>query len=365
VIVLRSGEYVGGLSVDDFTIKEDGATKAIASFEEVGGGDASLAIPASLPHDGSKTVASVGPLAGTVLLMDLLNTPPPSQEFAKELLLRFLRHDYHGDRPLMPIVMRRNGMEILSGFTTDREKLIRVVDQVPLDWRPFAQGIEPPRAGTPIHEEIDIASEYAAIIRDLQNEANGASSIDEAIAKHSLAISLVELIQLAHRLSPIPGMKNIVWATAGFPLPEPQTKYAWEIGTLYKLALQQLGAARATVYPIDVKQEVYNPTYSPPSSPTPVPNVIAIGAIGRIQTFIDVSKKTGGAYCVLHKDPKRCFQRATEYGSRYYLLTFHATPSERLQWHKLHVDVRGSGLQVRARSGYYSEGPKKDEAAVQ
>ena len=75
---------------------------------------------------------------------------------------------------------------------------------------------------------------------------------------------------------------------------------------------------------------------------------------------MDITRQTGGDYCLLRKDPDLCFRKAVDYSSQYYMLSYYAQPAETVRWRKIHVKVRGANLQVRARSGYFSAGALRD-----
>jgi VWFA-related protein len=363
VIVLRHGEHAEGLKPADFTIKEDGVSKPIASFEEIRSAASSILIPIVPSATERRGTSAVGPLTGTVLLIDLLNTPYPSQEFAMRKLVEFLGHEFGADSPAMLAAMNGSRLQILHDFTTDREALIRLVQQVYSKSRPALENNQPLQ-GPPIKQEIDVTNDYYAISRQLDIEAKG-SSYRGAVVNPRIALTLLQLLQLARHLETVPGMKNVVWATSGFAMPKSMEKDAPEIWALYKLTFQRLGAARVSVFPVDVTDATQNPTYSPPEFQNSVPVVRTIvDAVGPVQTFMDIARRTGGDYCVLHKDPNLCFRRAVDYGSKYYVLTYYAGPSDRLQWRKLDVSVRGPGLHVRARSGYFSAGPNSAADAV-
>jgi hypothetical protein len=76
--------------------------------------------------------------------------------------------------------------------------------------------------------------------------------------------------------------------------------------------------------------------------------------VQKVQNFMDITNRTGGSYCLLRKDPETCFTKAVDFTSQYYMLSYYAQPSDVPRWHKLSVKVRGDGLQVHTRSGYFS-----------
>jgi hypothetical protein len=146
-------------------------------------------------------------------------------------------------------------------------------------------------------------------------------------------------------------MKTLVWVTGGFMLYYRMDFREQRIVDEYVHTLKLLSTAEITVYPIDAVLETDNPAFTSPQSRYPMPRH---GNIQIVQNSMDITQRTGGDYCSLRKDPDLCFQKAADYGSRYYMLTYYAKPAEIARWRKIHVKVRGANLQVRARSGYFS-----------
>jgi hypothetical protein len=77
------------------------------------------------------------------------------------------------------------------------------------------------------------------------------------------------------------------------------------------------------------------------------------GKIQVVQTFMDIAQRTGGEYCLLRKD-RDCFYKMVNYASQYYLLTYYTNSSKSRRWHEIAVKAHQSGLEVRARRGYFS-----------
>jgi len=75
---------------------------------------------------------------------------------------------------------------------------------------------------------------------------------------------------------------------------------------------------------------------------------------------MDITQRTGGDYCLVRKDPDLGFRIAMNYSSQDYMLSYYAQPAEIARWRKIHVKVRGTNLQVRARNGYFSAGELGD-----
>jgi len=371
VVVLRQGsplrqlhirgwldEHVTGLTKDDFEIQEDGRPKPIASFEEIT--TSNLPIKrATPPGVFTNEIVSDGPVTMVVILLDLVNTPYLYQEVAKGKLLEYLQRDFRGDQPTMLAVLHPNGLRILHDFTTDPQLLAKLVRRLGgnVERDPKLDNQVETEFSHSIAEPIDIQNEYDAIEKEFLGDYTGRDAYVQQLQRGRLEGTFVELQQLSHALSAVGGMKTLVWVTGGFMLFYGMDVREQRIVDEYIQTLKLLSAAGIAVYPIDTVLETDNPAFTSPQSRYPVPRH---GNIQIVQNFMDITQRTGGDYCSLRKDPDLCFQKAADYSSRYYMLTYYAQSAETARWRKIHVKVRGANLQVRARSGYFSAGALGD-----
>ncbi len=365
VVVSRHGGHVAGLSKDDFTIAEDGQPKPIASFEEINNSAPSLRVAAPPPGVFTNEVASAGPVAMVVILLDLVNTPYLFQEVTRKRLLEQLQTRYRADRPTMLVALHPSGLRVLHDFTTDPQVLAdilrRLKNKVAHD-PALDNQVQTENSGA-LSQQIDVQQEYAALESEFLSDLPGQGAYEHWNQLNNLEATFSELQQLAHALSAVRGMKSLVWATGGFimtysPKMDPRDQWAVEG---YVQTLQQLSAAGVSVFPIDTVLDTDNSGFSGPQSRYPGPTTsLTLPLTGRmqiVQNFMDIAQRTGGDYCLLRKDPDLCFRKALDYGSQYYLLSYYAQPSKSTRWRKIEVKVRGADLQVRARSGYFPAAP--------
>ncbi len=365
VVVLRQGstfrqlhirgwldEHVTGLTKDDFEIEEDGQPKPIASFEEITSSNLPIK-RATPPGVFTNEIVSDRPVSMVVILLDLINTPYFYQEATKENLLQYLQRDFHGDQPTMLVALHPDGLRILHDFTTDPQLLAKLVRRLGsnVDHDPKLDNQTETEFSHSIAGEIDIQKEYDAIEKEFLADYTGRSRGPDLYAKRllrdRLEATFLELQQLSQALSAVRGMKTLVWATGGFKTDFREQRIVDE----YAHTLKLLSAAGISVYPIDTVLETDNPAFTSPQSRYPD---VRTGNIQIVQNFMDLTQRTGGDYCLLRKNPDLCFQKAVDYSSRYYMLTYYAQPAETARWRKIHVKVRGANLLVRARSGYFS-----------
>lgn len=375
VVVLRQGspfrqlhirgwldEHVTGLTKDDFEIEEDGQSKPIASFEEISSSNFPIK-SATPPGVFTNEIVSDRPVSMVVILLDLINTPYLYQEGAKGKLLEYLQRDFHGDQPTMLVALHPDGLRILHDFTTDPQLLAKLMRRLGsnVEHDPKLDNQTETEFSHSIAKEIDIQVEYDAIEKEFLADSTARSRSRDLYAqqlpRERLEATFLELQQLSQALSAVRGMKTLVWATGGFMLSYKMDSRDQRLVDEYVHALKLLSAAGIVVYPIDTVLETVNPAFTSPQSRYPA---VRAGNIQIVQNFMDVSQRTGGDHCSLRKDPDLCFQKAVDYSSRYYMLSYYAQPAETVRWRKIHVKVRGANLQVRARSGYFSGGADDD-----
>src|SRR6267143_2112652 len=124
----KSGQPVGGLTKDDFTLYEQGKQHKIAFFSVVegrkplkSGRDAQL--PTNIFSNRVKHGES--PTSATVILLDALNTSFRDQAYAKGQLIKFLEKVQPEDRVAIYLLTRR--LIILQDFTSDPDHLLKAL----------------------------------------------------------------------------------------------------------------------------------------------------------------------------------------------------------------------------------------------
>ena len=358
VIVMHNGEHVAGLTKEAFQVEEDGMPKPLASFEEVRGA-AKPVKPVEVPPDVYTNEVSVaGPPTVVVFLIDLINTPYFYQGLAKERLLKFLQTKYVADRPTMLVALHPSGLRVLHDVTTDPKILRAIARTLRTDYK-HDQALDnqvQTEMSQAIAQQPDIQAEYNAMMREFFGDGNGTDSYQRRVEGNRLEQTFFELQQLAQALTSLRAMKSLVWVTGGITLPATLNTENVRLVDKYEQTLKLMAAASITVYPIDTILETDNPAYSSPQSRYAATGMVMSSAmsIQRVQNFMDITRKTGGNYCLLRKDPETCFTKAVDYTSQYYMLSYYAQPSDVIRWHKIEIKVQGAGLQVHARSGYYS-----------
>ncbi|MCU1286436.1 MAG: hypothetical protein JWO13_2786 [Acidobacteriales bacterium] len=377
VIVLRNGQHVSGLSKDDFELQEDGHAKKIASFEEIVESKPKVKLATPPPGVYTNEVLVEEPISVVVILLDLINTPVSAQANARKRLLAYLQNEYRADRPTMLAVLHPSGLRVLHDFTSDPQVLIKIVKKMTAnvehdstfdgERKAAAAGVDQKIDSSATEAEVNSVAatpdsdlEFKALEQEFmggeeRGAGGGFKSYENMKSNDYLQGTFYQLQQLSRALSAVRGSKSLVWVFSGFTLP---SSMDWRTGIIledYARTLKMFSAANISVYSIDAATETDNPGFVTAQSQGGTATLMPFtSSVQPVQNLMDISQKTGGDYCLMRRQPDNCFGKAIDYSSRYYLLTYYVQPSDKIRWRKLSVKVRGQGLQVRARSGFYS-----------
>ena len=193
VVLDGKGRPANGLTKDDFTVLDNGKPQVITGFFRSGGERAAAAprrprdpaAPPTWSNRGQSTAEM--PRTVTALLFDGLNTNMKDQDFVKQKMLRFLRNLREGDSAALYLLS--SDLRILHDFTSDSKSLIAALE----DHRP-------------------------KILAQWTRETVRGGSMRGVLRKDRASFTLSALRAIGEHLSRIPGRKNLVWVTSGFPM---------------------------------------------------------------------------------------------------------------------------------------------------
>lgn len=360
VIVLRHGEHVSGLKPEDFEVQEDGKPQKVTSFEEITDRNARVSIASPPPGIYTNELLTEGPSSVLVFVLDLINTPVNAQGNAKKRLLEYLKSGFVPERPTMLAVLHPGGLRILHDFTSDPQVLLSNIAKIKPAYDQFGSATYTPPGGGDGYKSTD--SESDRLEETFAGPTTPLDAYRTMQANARLQYTFYQLQQLGRALSSVRGSKSMVWVFSAFTLP---SSMDWQTGVVlhdYSQTLKILSASGISVYSIDASTDTYNPGYTAAEYRVgrSNPAMSFTSSSQAVQNLMDIAQKTGGGYCLLRKEPAECFGKAVDFSSRYYLLAYYTKPSEKIAWRKLKVNVHGTGLQVRARNGYYSTPPNDD-----
>jgi VWFA-related protein len=330
----RRNRPVEGLERTAFRIFEDGKEQPISFFIPASRSDALNDAPAaSTTAPGPRfTNRIASPSTGGVvaIVFDQLNSSPSEQTRARSHLLKYLRSLQPGDRVAL-YVLGADRLQVLYDFTTDAEMLVRALQTIEVG--------STHKAGVSPHQIPP------ALLEGLSTFALGnLASMNTATQRLRAEMTLENLEHVAAHLAGVPGRKNIVWLSSGFP---------FIIGrgdTMSKetrRAMRALNTADATLYPVDLRGLLAGRGANLPT----------LDAIYRpIEGLRIAADWTGGrAFFNTNGLDEAIAQAVDDSRSTYVLGYYPANPDWNGQFRSITVKVARDGVEVRHRPGYLAQ----------
>jgi VWFA-related protein len=343
------GRPVDNLAKDDFTLLDNGKPQSINGFFRSAGERTLSAAPAAPapPRDpaGQRTwsnredATQARVRTVTAILVDGLNTNVKDQTFVKQNMLRFLRKLREGDSAA--IYMLAEDLRIVHDFTTDSKALVAAFEQ------------EDPKFLAQWRRESMVGGVHRAMLRT--DRAQYTMSALRAIGEH---------------LSRVPGRKNLVWVTRGFPTYVTEREKG-RPGYFYDLMPEMQATARAiadadvALYPVSAIGLVGVPQISAAQGNTRTwtrgrqistagPEITNSRQTGPLHDMmIAIAEPTGGRAYFERNDLDSALGETIKDLTSSYTLTFRPSHDE---WdgtyRQLKVQVNRKGLKVRHRPGY-------------
>ena len=249
----KDGAPVGNLSKDDFALKENGVPQQISVFVAESAQNALFRLPELPPGAVSNRAGSSR--GATVLLLDSLNTPALYRAKAKPRIAQFVRSVLALDRIAMYSL--GDSLTVAVDFTTDTATLLNVLeryatdrnvnkDVVDAEIRAMNRG-DPASVDTVFLGRTDSWNPGAVLQAWALTDEYQAATIDRVRA------TCAALRAIANRVRGVPGRKNLVWVTTGFPLHQGSGTRQQSFTTEFNRALRELNDAGVSVYPVDAR----------------------------------------------------------------------------------------------------------------
>jgi VWFA-related protein len=356
----RHGQPVTDLKKEDFTLIERGKPQTI-SFFAMEAADRPAAPPAALPpHIFTNIVARQAgvPTNVTVVLLDLLNTSFVDQQYARKALIKFLGQIQPQDRIAIYALGHRS-LTLLHDYTSDASSLVKRLQQTKGE----------------IPSELDASTLNADSQQELQ--ALGLDALADANQQEAdfftgarVVNTLSTLEAIAQHLSGVPGRKNLIWLSGGFPLTIgfdeiPQigsTRDRRTFTTEMDAAVRALNNSGVALYPVDARGLMVMPGFSAETRGAPRIAPPLRSRLAPIQDNIDsmkeIADRTGGRAAYNTNDLARAVRRAIDDARVTYTIGYY--PSDDAQdgkFRDIKVKVNRPSVDVRYRKGYFAVKP--------
>jgi VWFA-related protein len=398
VVTGEKGKPVAGLKPSDFSVFEDGVKQPLRSFDPHTPTTEVPYVPPRIPKLPPNTFLNLAtaPASGTptVLLYDVINTPPENLAYAHEEMVRFIKHRKPGTQ--IAIFVLGNKLRLLQGFTDNSDELTAALDannghvgnstqlSVAGSTATSAETLAPSTAAsTALQPENAPASAQQNTVN--QNVAQTVATLQSAEALEQsylldqrIEITLSGLTEIGRFLAGLPGRKNLVWLSASFPagiLPNSnvnvnslsQDQSTRNYGEDIKEATDMLNLSHVAVYPVDVRGVIvsaaggYSAGSQTPFGQNGQGTAAALATVTKdraseYSTMDSIADSTGGRAFYSTNDVQGAVDEAMENGSTYYSMTYsptNATLDGGLR--KIRVTLDKPGYKLSYRTTYYAD----------
>lgn len=356
VVQDKKGNPVTDLTKEDFELVDQGKPQAISVFsmESTHILPASTSPPVPNVYSNRFDQQSGLPTSITVILIDALNTHIIDMNYARAQLTKYLKQIQPQDRVALYGLTDR--LKVLHEFTNDATSLIAALNRAPGVETPQMSASDPDPSNTgddDLDGFLDTANQQLSDFMTVNRATTTAKAL-EAIADH---------------ISRLPGRKNLIWISGGFPLDFGMdemdinsTQDARSFNEDIERAARALNDANVAIYPVDARGLIGMPSAMSASSrgpafkngrPTALPSISPNLKI--FDTMNILAERTGGRAYYNSNDIQGAIRRAIDDSRVTYVLGFYPDHG---QWngkfHEIKVKLKRPDTNIRYRRGYYA-----------
>jgi VWFA-related protein len=358
----KKGEPVADLTAGDFELFDKGQQQKILFFSRENNENLPTNLPPLSPgvvsnraanfKSGGQTRLAPLPTSLTVILLDGLNTEFADQYHAKQALIKFLGQLRPTDR--VAIYTLSNGLRILHDFTSDTESLLAALEK--------HRNQDSTALSSSSYDDADTGNEDLDKFLDQANER-----VANFFQTRRTETTLEALEAISRHLAGMPGRKNLIWLSSGFPTVIGQGIEAQSLSDDMRRALRTLNDVGVAIYPVDARGLIGTfatmPSMSPstPSrtrlarGPQPVDQRAQNNIIQTHGTMFELADRTGGRAFINTNDLTGAIRRAMDDARITYTLAY--SPSHE-QWdgkfREIKIKMKRPGLEAKYRGGYFA-----------
>ena len=327
----RDGSPVRGLKRDDFTLNDDGAAQTISGFEEhqrEKSGEQSAQIVVE-PNSYTNWIALPSKGAANIIVFDVLNTGASGRLYGRQQMLKFLKQIPPGER--VALFMLDTRLRMVQDFTSDPDVLVAAASKIRM-----GSGPQPDAVALAGDVHVDTMS-------------------------MRVAYTLDAIRDLGRVTASLPGRKNVIWLTTGFPIAVRPGATNSPLGDI-KVVNQQrdftgdvrkvattLAAMQIAIYPVDLNGLEAKTLGSDQHK--------SFNGRDERDTMLALAQETGGRAYLNKNDLNTGIARVLTTDSNYYTLAY--TPRN-IKWngsyHTVSVKLRRKNVQLTYRRGYHATG---------
>jgi VWFA-related protein len=360
VVTDRQGQAVPGLRKEDFHVTEDGGPETVSSFEEHRAVAAKeMKLPPMPPNVFTNFPTTQSTDSANILLLDLLNTQPQNQSFARQQVAKFLSEVAPGTR--LAVFALGSELRMVRGFTTDFSGLSAALDDKKLGVNPQVSRLRQTPA--------QIASKNLTVsqMRRSQAAPSAIAAVeafqnDEAAERLSSRseLTLQAFQQIARYLSGIPTRKNLIWFSDSFPInffPDSRVKVPRNQEGVQKTS-DMLTAAQVAIYPVSALGAIGDPTFDVSNLGGTRQQLEALLSSNQI-AMETIAEETGGRAFYNTNALDAAVKDAVTNGSRYYTLAYSpANNKNDGKFRRIQISLLNGDYKLSYRRGYYADKPR-------
>jgi VWFA-related protein len=377
VVTDSKGRQVTDLKADDFEILEDGRPQKITAFSyvaTVATASPSVSVRAKETSPGAPAPPPVRlkpeqVRRTIVLLVDDLGLSFESTAYVRRALKKFVDEQMQ-DGDLVAIMRTRAGMGALQQFTADKRILYAAIEHT--RWYPLGRGgigafaplgsdpIERARVQRPGSPGRQPQTDRAETFREQQ-------TFEEARDENFMIGTLGAVNFVLRGVRDLPGRKAVILFSDGVPLflrGQSRSRIVDAMRRLTDLA----NRSAVLIYTVDARglQTLSLTAADDPYLDSGAATELSDALSGRHQEYFEsqagldyLAQQTGGFFIHDSNDLNWGIRRVLDDLSGYYLIGYKPEESDfqaeggRRPFHKIHVKVKGKGLHVRSRTGYF------------
>ncbi len=332
------GNPVSDLKKEDFTLRDQGQQQRIFFFAQQNTPafplqPAAAAVPANF-YSNHVESNPAGANSVTILLFDALNTQFRNLSYARTRVISFLRHMQPQDQVAL-YFLTPSKLYVMHDFTNDSATLVRVMGGKPA----AASGSSAANAPAPSANEVKIEK----LMSDSFAESN---SFYKGGAVNRVETTSEAMLQIASNVVNIPGRKNLIWISGGFPIamgpaiPLGARDDSQDFTGTLSLTAKQLGDANIAVYPVDARGLVG-------------PRGGGRFAGPNMDAMVMIANGTGGLPLYNTNDIAASIRKAVDDSRVSYVLGYYPTNDKwDNRFREISIKVARPGVHLRYRTGY-------------
>ncbi|MCC6586418.1 MAG: VWA domain-containing protein [Bryobacterales bacterium] len=363
----KNGKIAGGLTRDDFVVKDGNKPQTIATFEIRGASTSNAPdVPAQPPPGVVSNWAEIDDPetpGSAIILLDRLNSRVNEQQLARREVIKFFESGHRPDRVAVLVLGADRKLRVLASFASAARVAATAV---------AADSATPPSS---LKRMSDIDKMDPG---DMDMEAEAFADARRGAAEYANQVRVEQTLRtleaIARSLSGVRGRKSLIWLSSAFPLSmgyDPNEIMQWRplrlnFGPRMARAARILTDANVAVYPVDTRgfagaplQDAANWSDGFGAQGAQIPPSAADARM----SMQSIARATGGRAFFDRNDIGRAIGEVVANSASVYAISYQPSHD---QWNgafrPISVQVKRPGLKVSCRRGYFAFSGKAEEA---